>query len=272
MINVRDEVTKQVRNATIQYAFLRWENAIVIGGTILLYYFLPQPLPGWPVWSWPVLGVLAVAILVVSTLTDNQSKAKVRMALYEERFNAAKLKDTNLQQEVTNALTVLAQVETYIAKQPSGKLADFVTETAGDLANWAGTLHELALHLDAYQQDPLLAQERKAVSQELNTLKARRKYESTPDIQRMLDEVIESKQTQWYSLNALNKRMQQAERQLDESNTELTSASSQLRLISLEDVQKGRAAQFRQDIQAQVKKLSDLVSNLHQVYADGSNQ
>ena len=99
-------------------------------------------------------------------------------------------------------------------------------------------------------------------------MKARRKYESTPDIQRMLDEVIESKQTQWYSLNALDKRMQQAERQLDESNTELTTAGSQLRLISLQDVEKGRAALYRQDIQAQVKKLNDLVSNLHQVYAD----
>ena len=114
-----------------------------------------------------------------------------------------------------------------------------------------------------------MAQERKAVSQELNTLKARRKYESTPDIQKLLDEVIESKQTQWYSLNALYKRMQLAERQLDESNTELTTAGSQIRLISLQDVQKGRAAVFRQDIQAQVKKLSDLVSNLHQIYDEG---
>jgi hypothetical protein len=266
MSNVRGEVTKQVRKATIQYAFLRWENAVVIGGTILLFYFLRRPLPGWPVWGWPVLGALAVTILVVSTLTDDQSKAKVQLALYTDRFSPTKLKDTSLQQEVTNALTVLSQVESYLAGQPSGIQTNFLAETAGDIAQWVSTIYELALHLDSYRQDPLLAQERKAVSQELNTLKARRKYESTPDIQRMLDEVIESKQTQWYSLNALDKRMQQAERQLDESNTELTTASSQLRLISLQDVQTGRAAQFRQDIQAQVKKLVDLVSNLHQVY------
>ena len=50
------------------------------------------------------------------------------MALYEDRFNPAKLKGSNLQQEVTNALTVLGQVETYLAKQPAGKLADFLTE------------------------------------------------------------------------------------------------------------------------------------------------
>ena len=269
MINVRSEVTKQVRKATIQYAFLRWENAVVIGGTILLVYFIPQPFRGWPVWGWPGLGALAVVALVASTLTDNQSKAKVQMALYADRFNPAKLKGTNLQQEVTNALTVLGQIETYIAKQPAGRLADYLSTAADDVANWVGTLYELALHLDSYQQDPLLAQERKAVSQELNTLKARRKYESTPDIQNMLDEVIESKQTQWYSLNALDKRMQQAERQLDESNTELTTAGSQLRLISLQDVQTGRAATYKQDILAQVNKLADLVSNLHQIYKEG---
>jgi len=266
MINVRGEVIKQVRKATAQYALLRWESAVVIGGTILLVYFLPQPLPGWPVWGWPVLGTMAVTTLIVSTLTDSQTKVKVQIALYEDMFNPAKLKGSNMQQEVTNALTVLGQVETYIAGQPSGMLADFLTETADDIANWVGSLYELALHLDAYRQDPLLAQERKGVSQELNTLKARRKYESTPDIQRLLDEVIESKQTQWYSINTVDKRMQQAERQLDQSNTELTTAGSQLRLISLQDVQKGRAALFRQDIQAHVKTLNDLVSNLHQVY------
>ncbi|MDF1513786.1 MAG: hypothetical protein P1S60_08260 [Anaerolineae bacterium] len=268
MINVRNEIKQQVRKATVQYAFLRWENAVLMGGTLLLIYFLPRPLPGWPEWGWPVLGVLAVAAMVISTLTDNTSKAKVQMALYEERFNPAKLKGTNFQQEVGTALSILEQVENYTSKQPPGQLANFMDETAGDIANWVGTLYELAVHLDSYRQDPLLAQERRTVSQELNTLKARRKYESTPDIQRMLDEVIESKQTQWYSLNALDKRMQQAERQLDESNTELTTAGSQLRLISPQDVQKGRAAQFRQEIQAQIKKLNDLVSNLHQVYGD----
>ena len=269
MINVRGEITKQVRKATVQYAFIRWENAVVIGGTILVFYFLPQPFRGWPMWGWPILGALAVVALVVSTLTDNQSKAKVQMTLYEDRFNPAKLKGTNLQQEVTNAVTVLGQIETYIAKQPAGTLADFLSDAADDVANWVGNIYELALHLDAYQQDPLLVQERKAVSQELNTLKARRKYESTPDIQQMLDEVIESKQTQWYSLNALDKRMQQAERQLDESNTELTTAGSQLRMISLQDVQTGRAASYKNDIQTQVKKLEDLVSNLHQIYKEG---
>jgi hypothetical protein len=266
MSNVRDEITRQVRKATVQYAFIRWENAVLIGGTILLYYFLPRPLPAWPVWGWPVLGALAVSAMVASTLTDSQSRAKVQLALYEDRFSLGKIKGASLQQEVANAVALLGQVETYIAKQPAGKLGDFLQGTAGDIADWVDTLYELALHLDAYQQDPLLAQERKAVSQELNTLKARRKYESTPDIQTMLDEVIESKQTQWYSLNALDKRMQQAERQLDESNTELTTAGSQLRLISLQDVQAGRAVTFQQDIKAQVKKLADLVANLHQVY------
>lgn len=270
MTTIRGEVTQQVRKATLQYAFLRWENAVVIGGTILLFYFLPQPLPGWPVWGWPALGVIAVAALVISTLTDEQTKARVQLALYEDKFNAGKIQDPSLQQEVVNALNVLSQVESYAATQPAGKLADFLSETAGDIATWVATLYKLALHLDTYRQDPLMAKERKAVSQELNTLKARRKYESTPDIQQLLDEVIESKQTQWYSLNALDKRMQQAERQLDESNTELTTAGSQIRLISLQDVQKGRAAAFRQDIQTQVKKLSDLVSNLHQIYDDGT--
>jgi hypothetical protein len=270
MSNVRGEITRQVQKATVQYAFIRWENAVVIGGTILLYYFLPQPFRGWPKWGWPVLGALAVAALVASTLTDNQSKAKVQLALYEDRFNIAKLKGASLQQEVINTLTVLGQVETFIAKQPPGRLADFLLEAADDIANWVGIIYKLALQLDAYQQNPLLAQERKAVSQELNTLKARRKYESTPDIQKMLDEVIESKQTQWYSLNALDKRMQQAERQLDESNTELTTASTQLRLISLQDVQTGRAASYKKDIQTQLKKLEDLVANLHQIYDEGT--
>ena len=109
MSNTRSKIEKQARADAIQYAFFRWENAVVIGGTMLLMFFLPAPVPGWPKWAWPALGLLAVVLIVISSLTDTKASTKVKQnvlnAQYDLHMNGYELRvveDTNAGRPVTS--------------------------------------------------------------------------------------------------------------------------------------------------------------------------
>jgi hypothetical protein len=266
MSNIRSGIEKRARKAIVQYAFLRWENAVIIGMVMLLMFFLPQPFAGWPIWGWTALGVLGVAAMVFSSLTDLETNAKVQLDLFQERFNPRKVQDVELRNEVEKALEYQRRIEAYIGKQRAGVLRDRLEDTAGQLADWVGNIYQLALRLDAYRHDPLLAQERATVPKELEALTSRESLEKNQEVKQQLDAVIESKRKQMESLAALNSRMEQAELQLEQSNTALATVYSQAQLISAQDIESGRSDRLRQDIQDQIARLNDLVSSINEVY------
>ncbi len=266
MSDIRSGIEKRARKAIIQYAFLRWENAVIIGMVMLLMFFLPQPFKGWPIWGWPALGVLGVAVMVFSSLTDASANAKVQLDLFQERFNPRKVQDAELRNEVEKALEYQRRIEASINKQRAGVLRDRLEDTAGQLADWVSQIYQLALRLDAYRHDPLLAQERASVPKELEALTSRQSLEKNQEVKKQLEAVLESKRKQMESLAALNSRMQQAELQLEQSNTALATVYSQAQLISAQDIESGRSDRLRQDIQDQIARLNDLVSSLNEVY------
>ena len=129
-----------------------------------------------------------------------------------------------------------------------------------------GNIYQLALRVDAYQADDLLARERNDLPQALQRLNAQRQREQNPDMQRQLDGVIESKGNQWQTLRQLDARMQQAQLQMEQSLTALATVYGQVQLLNAESINSGRAERLRTDIQDQVKRLDDLVASLNEVY------
>ena len=64
MTDIRSDIEKEARSALIQYAFFRWENAVLLGMSILLAFFLPSLLTysgnggagsPWAAWGWWLL-------------------------------------------------------------------------------------------------------------------------------------------------------------------------------------------------------------------------
>ncbi len=266
MAKTQSNLDKKSRRATFQYALMRWESAVIIGGTILLSFFLPNPLPGWPVWGWPALGGFALVVIIVSSMTDTQTNTKVQLALFQEQFDLRKLVDSALQSEVMQALAYYSRIKEHASQQRSGLIKEHLLDTMRQLEDWVSNIYKLALQLDRYRHDPLLAQERESVPKELETLASRRHQEGNVEVGARLDEVIEGKRKQWDSLKALDERMQQAELQLEQSNTALATVYSQLQLIGAQDIQSGRSERLQQDIRDQIGRLNDLVSSINEVY------
>lgn len=266
MPSTRTELQKQAQNLLLQYAFFRWENAVVIAGTLLLSVLLPRPFPGWPIWGWLLLGLLGVAAIVYSSLTDADANARILLQLMQEQFNPRAIRDPDLRKSVENALEYQRRIEDLIRGQRPGIMRDRLEETATQLSDWVSNVYKLAQRLDAYKQDGLLRRERESVPQEVENLKARIERESDPALRRQVTEVLAGKQQHLQALHALEGRMSQARLQMEQSLTALATIYSQVRLVDAQDISSGRAERLRADIQEQVDRLNDLVTSINEVY------
>ena len=269
MSEIRSEVQKQARNNILQYAVFRWESAAVIALTLIVYFLAPGPL-GLPRELWLVLGLVALGLVIYSSISDADTNARVLLDLYQEKFDPKQIKDKALRKELEEALEYQRRIEIQVRKQQAGLIRDRLEDAANQLSEWVSNIYQLALRLDAYQADDLLARERNDLPQELQTLTAQRQREQNAGVQQQLDQVIASKSTQWQTLRQLDARMQQAQLQMDQSLTALATVYSQVQLLNAEAINSGRAERLRSDIQEQVQRLDDLVASLNEVYDYGT--
>jgi hypothetical protein len=262
----RTELQERAQNLLLQYAIFRWENAVIIAGALMLTFLYPRPLPRWPLWGWALLGLIGVAVIIYSSLTDADANAKVLVQLMQDEFNPRQIRNEKLRQEVERGLEYQRRIEGLIQTQRPGIMRDRLEDTAGQLSDWVNNIFKLALRLDAYQQDDLLRRERDVVPKEVEQLHARLQAERNAQTRQQIEVVLEGKRKHLESLQALDTRMRQAQLQMDQSITALATVYSQVRLIDAQDIASGRAERLRSDIQEQVNRLNDLVASINEVY------
>jgi hypothetical protein len=265
MATTRSELHKEAQSAILQYAFFRWESAVVLAGTIVLTLLLPHPFSWWPAWGWPLLGLLGLTGIFYSSLTDAEANARVVLQLLQQHFDPRKIADGALRQEVETALTYQQRIEARIRRQRAGALRERLEYTANQLSDWIANIYRLAVTLDAYRRDDLLAEERKAVPKEIEDLSAQRDRERDPQLRQELERVVEGKGKQWQTLRALDARMKQAELRLEQTTTALSTVYGQIQLIEARDVDSGRAERLEADIREEIDQLDDMISSINEI-------
>jgi hypothetical protein len=266
MTTIRSDLQQRAQGAIIQYAIFRWESAVVLALTLILTFVLRRPFPWWPPFGWPLLGLIGLAMIFYSSLIDADTNARVLLDLFQEQFDARRIQDKALRQQVENGLEYQRRIEIQVRRQRPGLIHDRLEDTANQITNWLSNIYQLALRLDAYRADDLLARERSALPKELDRLAAQRKLEGNARMQAQLDEVIAGKGKHWQTLRELDARMQQAALQMEQSLTALATIYSQVQLIDAQGVDSGRAERLQADIREQVDRLNDLVSSINEVY------
>ncbi len=266
MTTVRSELQKQAFSATIQYALFRWESAVVIALTIVLSVVFRKPFIWWPPFGWLLIGLIGLGAIVYSSLTDAETNARVLLKLFQEQFDPREINDKELRQSIENALEYQRRIEVLIRRQSPGAMRDRLEDTANQISQWIANIYQLALRLDAYRADDLLARERQALPKEIEQLTNQRRLESDVNVQAQLDSVLEGKAKHWQTLRALDARMKQASLQMEQSLTALATIYSQVQLVDAQSVASGRAERLQADIQEQVARLNDLVNSINEVY------
>lgn len=266
MTTIRSDIEKRARSAIFQYAIFRWESALVIALTLILFFLVPRPFPWWPRGGWIVLGIMGLIAVVYTSLTDADSNARVVLRLFQEQFDPGRVRDKELRKDVETALEYQRRIETQVRSQGRSLIRSRLEETAGQIADWVANVYALALRLDAYRCDDLLAQQRISLPPEINQLTEQRKRATSPPVQAQLDQVIAGKHRQWRALSQLDDRMTQASLQLEQSLTALATVYSQIQLVDAQSVESGRAERLQADIRNEVSRLSDLVESINEVY------
>lgn len=266
MTTIRTELQQRATSTLLQYALFRWESAVVLALTIVLSFLLPRPFFWWPRFGWPLLGLIALAVIVYSSLTDAEANAEILLTLFQEQFNPRTIGDKELRAKLESALEYQRRIETQVRQQKNGVIRDRLDDTAGQITAWLSNIYQLALRLDAYTRDDLLARERDLIPRELERLTEQRGSERNPAVQQQLDDVIAGKRNHWQALRDLDARMKQAALQLDQSLTALATVYSQIQLIDAQSIGSGRAERLQAAIQEQVARLNDLVSSINDVY------
>lgn len=266
MTTIRTELQKKAQSSLVQYALFRWEGATILAITLILATFsLSVPwLLTW--WVWLLLGLAGYAAIVYTSLTDASANAKLLLRLFQEQFNPNAIRDQELRAELEQALEYQRRIEQQIRGQEESLMFDRLQQTANQITSWISNMYQLALRLDAYRSDDLLARERRVLPKELEDLSARRGRERNPGVRSQIETVLESKKQHLQALSTLDTRMKQAHLQMEQSLTALGTIYSQVQLIDSRNVSGGHAERLQGDIQEQVNRLDDLVSSINEVY------
>ncbi|RIK35428.1 MAG: hypothetical protein DCC55_30330, partial [Chloroflexi bacterium] len=145
MTTIRTELQQRAQGALIQYALFRWESAVIIALTLVLTFLFRRPFWWWPPFGWPLLGLIGLALIVYSSLTDAETNARVLVELFQEQFDVTRIKDKALRQQVENGLEYQRRIEMQIRRQRPGLIRDRLEATANQITDWLSNLYQLAL-------------------------------------------------------------------------------------------------------------------------------
>ena len=258
--SISTQVEQQARRAIIEHAVVRWENALIIAGTLLLTFFVPLPFPGWPVWGWLALGGLGVGGMVYSSLNDKAGNRKVVADLFLQKFDTRAINDRNLRQKLDQAVDYYSRIQQAIDSQDAGIVRDRLGSTVSQINDWLANMFRIARRLDIYRQDKVIQRDRQAVPRDVANYQERLRREDDPSVAEQLRAALAARETQRGTLERLDNVMEKAELQLDQSLAALGTIYPQIQLIGARDVDSSRTQRLQADIADQVQTLDDLIS------------
>ncbi len=254
-------------SAILSYAFFRWESALTIALMILLAYFVPRPFDWFQWWYWLVIGAIAEVLIVITSINDVDTGARVVSDMLREEFNPGTIKSSKYRAEVERALDYRSRIQDVIRRSERGMLQQHLQESTAGISDWIAQIFRLAQRLDAYDSDTVIKQDAADAPLELKDLSARVQRETDAGVREQAQHALESKREQVQNLQKLRQTMEQAELQLDATMTALGTVYSQLMLIrSKDDIQDSRSQRLRGDIADQVAKLNALQEAMDEVY------
>ncbi len=268
------EMQEQIRKSILSYSIFRPESAVVIALTLILATVSLLGLPWFPGawWMWLIFGAVGEGLIVLSSLKDRRFYRQVMDELFHDKFDISRLHSTENRQKVAKALEYRELIFKEIDRKQDAVLDEYLRDSARGLEDWIAQIYRLALGIDAYQRDPMIARDMASVPQELERYKAQLVREKGGPVQAELEKTISVKQAQWDALRNLRDTMAKAQLQLDDTLSAIGTIYMQMVLIGSKDVNSSRAQRLQQDMSEQVRALQDTSAAMDEVYQGSGSQ
>lgn len=262
----RDELERRAFRAMLSHAIFRLESAFTIALTIILAFLFSKPFPWWQWWYWLILGVVAEALIIWTSLSDVETGQKVVAEMFRQEFDVRALRDKKLQERLEKALEYRHRIDTLVQHSEAGVLRGHLRDTTAGVTDWIASIFNIARRLDAYGGDKMIGQDMRSVPLAIQNFKKRLEIEDDEAVRAQMREAIRSKEAQWENLQKLQNTMEKAEFQLENTLAALGTLYTQLQLIGARDVDSGRTQRLQEDIAGQIASLQDIAEAMDEVY------
>jgi hypothetical protein len=261
-----NQTRQRAFGAILANALFRWETAVTIAVTAILFLFWPKPFPFWEAWFWVVGGMIAEAALVLSTLTDPNAAQDAVAREFESRYDLRQIKNAVSRQRLERALEYRRNMMTLV-NHHSGAMRTQLLQTVQDINDWIGQMYDLALHVDSFESNELVERDRRMVPQQLEKARLRLSREQDPAVRADLETQIRQLEQQLTNLEATVNSIKRAEIQLESTLSSLGTIYAQMSLLGTKDVDSARAQRIRLEIQDEVTGLQDTIEAMNEVQA-----
>ncbi|HLV36335.1 MAG TPA: hypothetical protein VKY59_14505 [Spirillospora sp.] len=261
-----DEVRQRALGAVLRNAIFRWESLVTVLLTGMLFVAVPQPFPWWQDWFWLVGGLVAEAALVIATLTDEQAAQQAVAREFASRYDLRTIRSRVSRERMQNALEY-RQGMLNLLERHKGAMRASLQQTINDVDDWIGHMYNLALHIDAFEENELVMRDRRMVPQQLEKTRIRLQREQDPAVRRDLEEQIRQLEQQLANLEATANSVKRAEIQLESTLSSLGTIYAQMSLMGTKEVDSARTQRLRLEIQDEVASLQDTIEAMDEVQA-----
>lgn len=261
-----EEVRQKATNAVLQSAVLSWQTAVTALVTLVLFVFAPQPFEFWQPWFWLVLGALAEATFIFLTLNDPNATQEAIARMFESKYDLSQIRNRVSRDRLSDALEYRRNM-TVLAKRAQGAMKVQLLQTIDDVNDWIAHMYDLALHIDSFEGNELVARDRRMVPQQLDKTRMRMEREQDPAVRRDLERQVHQLEQQLANLEATVNSVRRAEIQLESTLSSLGTIYAQMSLLGTKEVDSSRAQRLRLEIQDEVAGLQDTIEAMDEVQA-----
>lgn len=258
------QVRGRALGAILSHALLRWESLVTVIITLLLFAFVKDPFPWWQDWFWLALGAVAEAALVVSTVTDPEAAQQAVAREFEKRFDLSAIRSAVSRQRLQSALEYRRNM-LKLSKRHSGAMRVSLQQTISDIDDWIAHMYDLALHIDAFDNNELVGRDRRMVPQQIEKVRIRLERERDPQVRADLESQLQQLEQQLANLEATVNSVKRAEIQLESTLSSLGTIYAQMSLLGTKEVDSARAQRLRLEIRDEVSSLQDTIDAMTEV-------
>jgi hypothetical protein len=267
VMSERQQLRNEIFGKLLMSAVLRWETAVTLLITLVLFFGVGNiTVVGLelPAWIWLVLGGLAEASMIGAAITDPEEAQKLMAREFESRYDINSIRNRVSRERLNTALEYRRNM-LKLAERHQGAMRMQLRQTIQDINEWIGHMYDLATHIDAFDQNEIVARDLKSVPNKIEKVQIRLQRETDPRVRADLEDQLRQLEKQKKNLEATINSIKRAEIQLESTLSSLGTVYAQMSLIGTKEVDSARAQRLRSEIRDEVSSLQDTIEAMDDV-------
>lgn len=272
-MTVNSEARQKVIGTLLASALLRWETLVTVMVTAILFLFVRDvslPFLEWQPWFWLVLGGLAEAVLVASTLSDPEATEQALAEDFEREYDLRNIRNRVSRERLRDAFEYRRNM-LKLADVARGAMRTRQRNLISGINDWIAHMYNLANRIDHFENNDLAARDLQLVPRKIEQVKHRVTQVKDEHTRRDLQGQLQMLQRQLISLEASASTIKRAEIQLESTLSALGTVYAQMSLLGTKDANSARGQRLSVEIQDEIDKLQDTIDAMDEVHFHGQN-